>query len=419
MPIKGEHIVDLSWPLPAHLTFTDTLYPSMKVVHIHDYVMPNMGYQENLLPPKILEEGIDIEVITSTAVPEKFKEERNDFNSGIYNYKGVKYHRLNYLFKINSAGNIIMRGLLKKLNEIGPDIIQCRSLINTQAIKAARYCKQTDCQLYIDEHVDNGNFNLDSLFKSSSFHIFKILLFKYIDEEVELYLPVQQYSKEFLVDRFGIDEDRTELLPLGVDIQLFCPNEADRDKIRSKYRFPNDHKVIITAGNIDPRKDIEVLLDALNEIESEYNWTLLIVGRPSGPRGKAYMERIKDLVSEYGLSSNVIFKDFVPHDELSMYYNAADIGVWPGKLGITTVEAIGTGLPVIIPKSKATNYIVSNDNGSQFVRGDSESLKLEMEKYINSPKKIKSHSEKSVEHARNVLSWEAIANKNISIYNSE
>ena len=32
--------------------------------------------------------------------------------------------------------------------------------------------------------------------------------------------------------------------------------------------------------------------------------------------------------------------DFVSHDRLADFYNAADIGVWPGKLGITIIEAV-------------------------------------------------------------------------------
>lgn len=388
----------------------------MKIVHIHDMVVPGLGYQENMLPAKIHEEGHDIEVITSTIVPRKFKDDYDNFEEGEEIINGVKYHRLDHWIHVEDIGKVVFKNLEKKLGEIEPDVIQCRSTINAYAARSARYCKYNDAHLFIDEHIDNDNFHLDKFYKKAGFLLFKWALLGYIEKEAELFLPVQTYSQEFLNDKFNIPISRTEVLPLGVETEHFQPDDEEGNEIRSELDIANDEFLLVTAGNIDPRKDIEVLVEAFAELNDNHELKLLILGRPSGPEGPRYFQEIKDMVEREGLTTDVVFHDFVPHEELSKYYNAADIGVWPGKLGITTVEAMGTGLPILICNSRATEYIISNDNGLAFERGNASELADKLSKYISDGSLLEKYAINAESHARQNLSWDAIAEKNISIY---
>lgn len=386
----------------------------MKVAHIHQFFVPNLGYQENHLPAKQSELGLEVHLITSDEPPPKFRDSYQ-FEPGIYEHNGVTVHRLKSSFYSQAISETWMSGLPAKLRSIDPDIVQSRNVLSTQSYRAARYCSQTNTPLFVDDHIDNDNISLDELYKKGLYKLFQKVFFKKISETTHLFLPVQPHSREFLHQEFGIPYERMELLPLGVDSEAFYPNEESGNKIRKEYGI-GDQKLFLFAGNIDPRKDLDVLIRAFSEVSPEHNTRLLILGSPSKSCPDEHVKSLKQLASDLGVEEDIMFRDAVDHDELPAYLNAADVGIWPGKLGVTTLEGIGTGLPVIVCDSRATNYMIENDNGLKFTRGDSSVLADCMRRYIEEEKLIQSHAENAIEHVQQSLSWTAIAEKNIELY---
>jgi glycosyltransferase involved in cell wall biosynthesis len=118
------------------------------------------------------------------------------------------------------------------------------------------------------------------------------------------------------------------------------------------------------------------------------------------------------------VSDNVGFKEIVDHDELSKYFNSADIGLWTGKLGITVLEAVSSGLPVIVSDDPATEFIVDNNNGLTYSEGDVEALADQIKKYLNDPAMRERHGANGRQLVENKLSWEKIAAKSIECYRS-
>lgn len=389
---------------------------SVKIVHVHHSLMPGMGYQENQLPAEIAKLGYDIEIVTSSFPPAQFSDQEDGFEPGLYEYNGVKTHRLPTRFRLESIGQGFLKGLEKKLRDIDPDIIQGRSLLTTQTPRLARFAANNDVCLMIDEHVDNDNFNIESSSVMFAYEIYKCTVARYVIEQCDLFLPVQPFSKLFLQEEFGISSEQMELLPLGVNKNTFYNDSGAREKIRDELCIDQDETLIISAGNFDPRKDINTLIDAIAKFDDNINLKLILVGRPSGPEGKKYYKMVSEKVSNKGLENRVWFKEFVPRNKLNEYYNAADIGVWPGKLGITTAEAVGSGLPVIVCESAATEYLISNNNGFAFERGNADELYELLYRYVSNTSLVMEHSERSIEASREDLSWTAIAKKNVHLY---
>ena len=104
--------------------------------------------------------------------------------------------------------------------------------------------------------------------------------------------------------------------------------------------------MLLFVGRIEPLKGIDVLLRAVAQVEGKFR--LLVVGGDAKDVGRK--AELMELASELDVFSKVTFMDAVPHDELPLYYNAADICVVPSyyeSFGLVAVEAMACGVPVV------------------------------------------------------------------------
>jgi len=128
------------------------------------------------------------------------------------------------------------------------------------------------------------------------------------------------------------------------------------------------------------------------------------------------MEKLRGLVSSAGLNDKIFFKDFVPNLELPQYYNAADIGVWPGAHSITVIEAIATGLPVIVPENDLAYKVLFDNDAAVGFEKDANDLAEKLYSLIKNEEIRYKISTYAVKVVREKLSWEVIAKKSIEIY---
>jgi len=129
------------------------------------------------------------------------------------------------------------------------------------------------------------------------------------------------------------------------------------------------------------------------------------------------MEKLRGLVSSAGLNDKIFFKDFVPNLELPQYYNAADIGVWPGAHSITVIEAIATGLPVIVPEDDlAYKVLFENKAALGFERGKPDAITKKITELVENHNLRSKIANNALSLAKETLSWGKIAEKSIEIY---
>jgi glycosyltransferase involved in cell wall biosynthesis len=227
-------------------------------------------------------------------------------------------------------------------------------------------------------------------------------------------MPVTYSAKQILQSVLKIPDNKITLLPLGADQSRFKKSKELRKIGRNESGIKDDSLLILSSGKFDERKDIYFLIKAFEKVCEEYpNIYLLLLGSGS----EEYIIKLKDMINSAGLDSNVIFKNFVPNSELSKYYNAADIGVWPGDPSITVIEAVATGLPVIIPKNDPAYQVLVESNASIcFERRNVDSLSTAILKLIKNQNMRYKLIENNLNLVEKTLSWNKVAEKSISIY---
>ena len=147
------------------------------------------------------------------------------------------------------------------------------------------------------------------------------------------------------------------LLPNCVDLSLFCPTPAQPDEsaaLRKRLGLaPNDF-VVLFCGRTSPEKGVHQLLAAFEKLD-DAAIKLLVVGSPffGAAADSDYQQGLRRAAQALG--ERVKFTGFVPNAQLPAYYRLADAAclpaLWQEPAGITAIEAMACGCPVIATQS--------------------------------------------------------------------
>lgn len=144
----------------------------------------------------------------------------------------------------------------------------------------------------------------------------------------------------------GNPPGRVEVVAPGVDHAFFAPGDQ-RGARRALGLGPGP--LLLFVGRIQPLKGLDVAVRTLAELDRR-DARLLVVGGSSGAGGEAEVRRIRGLIDELGVGSQVSFSPPQPHHLLSSYYRAADVVLVPSRsesFGLVALEAAACGVPVV------------------------------------------------------------------------
>lgn len=184
---------------------------------------------------------------------------------------------------------------------------------------------------------------------------------------------------------YPLKSKKLVVLQQGIDTDRFKP---------SKLTNSQTHKLkILYLGRIAPVKNIDILLKALSFIKASRNFdfNLDIVGGATSGKTKEnnYLEEIKKLVIELGLSDTVNFLPPVPNHQTPEIYNSHDLFINltdTGSFDKTTLEAMSCELPVLVSNGAFSEIFPADLAGSQMFREkDPVDLAKKIQNFISLP----------------------------------
>jgi len=153
------------------------------------------------------------------------------------------------------------------------------------------------------------------------------------------------HERDLLVRLYNAPERRIRVIPCGVNLERFHP--IDRAAARASLGLPVDRQIALFVGRLEPLKGIEILIDAIGELEDSRP-ELVIVG--GDERAAPYQARLREQALALGIGDRTHFVGAVPQDSLAAYYSAADVCVVPSfyeSFGLVALEAMACGTPVV------------------------------------------------------------------------
>ena len=159
---------------------------------------------------------------------------------------------------------------------------------------------------------------------------------------------------------------RMRMIPCGFDPDELAP--VARDDARSRLGLPSDRPVVLQLGRMVPRKGVDTVIRALGILARRYSVRplLAIVGGESAepdPVRTPEIGRLQRIACEEQVAHDVAFFGQRPRSELRYFYSAADVFVtmpWYEPFGITPVEAMACGVPVIGARVGGVQYSVED-----------------------------------------------------------
>ncbi len=153
-----------------------------------------------------------------------------------------------------------------------------------------------------------------------------------------------------LVDLYGASPDRIDVVPPGVDTDVFSP--GSKSAARAALGLAGDELVVAFAGRIQPLKAPDVLLRAVAVLRQDFpdrRFRVIIVGGASGT-GRIAPHRLEELTAELRLGHTVDFLEPMPPAQLCQVFQAADVVAVPSyneSFGLVALEAQAAGTPVV------------------------------------------------------------------------
>ena len=172
--------------------------------------------------------------------------------------------------------------------------------------------------------------------------------------EADHVIAISEATKRDLVHYLGIDPGLITVTPLAYDAELFRPVPGP---IPPEHGIPS--RYFLYVGAHDPRKNIEYMLRAFAPIRRQVPEKFVFAGKLT----REEAARFAGWITELGLTDQVVDLGFAPNELLPTLYANATALVFPSLyegFGLTPLEAIACGCPVVVARASAVPEVVGD-----------------------------------------------------------
>lgn len=233
------------------------------------------------------------------------------------------------------------------------------------------------------------------------------------------------FIRQQIVDTVACPEMRLAVVLNGVEADAFA--QSDRAAARQRYGIPNDEFVLLYVGRIGPDKGLHVVIDALEHLSRSGRTlpTLIVVG--SGTLGYegyqaawAEFRAYEQKVTSRGEALGVRFVGEVPHRELPLLYQAADVfvcpSVYPDPNPLVNLEAAAAGVPVVASRiGGIPEAVLDGETGILVPPGDSTAMADAIHRLIDDHELRMRLGRAAREHARQ-QDWSVVTRQVLALY---
>ncbi len=188
-------------------------------------------------------------------------------------------------------------------------------------------------------------------------------------------ITVSGSSRDQIVEHLGVERDRIDVVPIGVEIERFAPDPTHR-RVAGR--------LVTTASADVPLKGLLPLVEAVAKLRTERAVELVVVGsaRPRGP--------VADAIERYGLAGAVQFTGRLSEAELVGHLRSAELAVVPSLFegfSLPLVEAMACATPVVATTGGALPEVAGPDGEAALLvaPGDPQALAVAIGTALDDP----------------------------------
>lgn len=263
-------------------------------------------------------------------------------------------HKYNLEFSRNplSINNLFAFSKLRKILKNGKyDIISCHTPISSFFARLASY-NIPDLKVIYTAHGFHF-YQGAPLINQLIYHNMERLAAHFTDILVTINQEDYIAAKEFKLRKNG----EVRYIPgVGIDYNLIINTEIDRMQKRKELGLPTDAKIILSIGELIPRKNH---LFVINSLEKNLNENpqlhYIICGQG------VMLDEITNRLTSLGLSKQIHLLGY--RKDVIEIIKASDIFVFPSiheGLPVAVMEAMACGIPIILSDIRGNHDLIEN-----------------------------------------------------------
>jgi phosphatidylinositol alpha-1,6-mannosyltransferase len=243
---------------------------------------------------------------------------------------------------------LIAPAAIKRVHEaVGFDLLRVHSLryIGPAALSARRRLRLNVPVVAHHHHLDPSPLNR--------------LIEKRVVEASDRVVVGSEFARRQLRQELGARVDHVAVIHYGVDT-VFAPTPRPPELVE-RYGL-RGRPVVLFFGGLKPRKNLFGLLDIWRLVIAAHSSARLVVAG-----GGPLLEPLRRRADRLGLRESVVFTGYVPEVAKAAHFNLADVFLFPSALegfGLTVVEAMSAGLPVVVSdRGSLPELVVQGEGG--------------------------------------------------------
>lgn len=198
----------------------------------------------------------------------------------------------------------------------------------------------------------------------------------------------------------GVPPGKIQVIPNGVDVERFHPRDIRES--RRQLGLPAEGAIIISVGSLVELKGHHLIVSAVAALAQKLpNLRLYILGEGN------FRANLEELVREKQLNDRVSIVGNRPNEELSYWFNAADISClmssregWPNVVS----ESLACGTPVLATRVGGIPEIIVPPELGSLVERDIDSITMGLQQALS-----KSWNRQAIARHASSRTWDTVA----------
>lgn len=237
---------------------------------------------------------------------------------------------------------VVMNGLKEALK--GSEMIHAHSYGTHHTDTAAKMTSKLEVPIILTTYLHPASHSHHKILRT----LYDSTMGKKTLRRCTAIITLTNNERDYIANRFGISKEKIITIPSGIDLQRFRDLGLEREE-----------NTLLFVGRLSPVKRLDMLLRALVMVKKKIpDIKLRIIGRDWGEKS-----RLLELTRQLNLTDNVEFLGEIGFDKLVDHYNRVKLFVLTSKFetfGVTAMEAIGCGTPVVVTGVGGISEVVGN-----------------------------------------------------------
>lgn len=234
------------------------------------------------------------------------------------------------------------------------------------------------------------------------------------------FVAVSELTKEkFLQEYPSVQSKAVSVIHPGIDPQTY--SNLNRLSCRAEIRKiqgieEEDFVLLFVSMNFDI-KGLDFVLRGLVKVQKavpEKKWKLLVAGKDD-------YRKYDKMARTLGIRDRLIFVGVINRNALKQYYLASDAFIMPSRFdtfGMTVLEAMAAGLPVIVSRNVGAKDIIDQDRNGFVVKNADMPDEIARAILTVMDNKVRARIGEEAQKTAVLYSWDNAARKTAALYES-